>query len=492
MTSVYPHILNTVLPGALRLTRSRFLSRARQMSRRQFWSREQLKAWQHDRLCQLLTHAYERVALYRTAFDEFDLAPDDFKCVEDLRRFPVLTKDAVRANFPDRMLATGCKPGDCQYVGSGGTTNRVMVLHDFQRRDVGLSTDLMTYAEDAPFRLGQRQVCIPPDECSVHCGTEKRQQVSLLARLRSAGARKWFARDTASDLRGILMDQWIRRATVLPPLYTTEPEEVTENCREAIEAIKRLRPTMLVALPEYLRDLAHTIHQDQAVLPPLKVVRPMGANLPAAWKPNIESAFRCPLREHYGARETGGMAFDCRCRNGLHILSDQVAIEVEWDGRPAEEGELGSILVTDLNNFATPLIRYRIGDLGRIDYTECPCGRSTPRLVLEGRECDAIGGPDRLVSSEEVANVLYQRHRIDRFQLVQSQDGSLAFKMIDAAHDECRDDVAQTLRDLFPAARRIRIRTVSHIAPEASGKFRCCKAAQQRIRISAGLNASLG
>ncbi len=183
------------------------------------------------------------------------------------------------------------------------------------------------------------------------------------------------------------MDDWICAKSVLPPL----PVDVgDEQLREYINAIRMRCPRQLSALPEYLRTLADYIHRTGDRPPSVPVIRHMGANFPVTWKSRIETAFGGQLREHYGSREMGPMAFDCFAANGMHMLMSQHLIEVVRNGRPVADGEVGKVLVTDLHNLAMPVIRYDIGDLARIDTRPCQCGRTTPRIHLEGRIEDAF------------------------------------------------------------------------------------------------------
>ena len=68
-------------------------------------------------------------------------------------------------------------------------------------------------------------------------------------------------------------------------------------------------------------------------------------------------------------------------------MDESYIVELLVDGRPAEPGEVGEVVITDLNNFSVPLIRYRIGDLATaVDGTPCPCGRDLSRIGrIEGR-----------------------------------------------------------------------------------------------------------
>lgn len=96
----------------------------------------------------------------------------------------------------------------------------------------------------------------------------------------------------------------------------------------------------------------------------------------------------------YSSNDTGLIGFNCENLEGSihHIHEDSVHIEiVDPDtGKPVEDGNPGKIIVTCLNRFLMPLIRYDIGDMGRILKDSCNCGRKLKLLELLGRSDDTL------------------------------------------------------------------------------------------------------
>src|SRR5258707_1233614 len=109
----------------------------------------------------------------------------------------------------------------------------------------------------------------------------------------------------------------------------------------------------------------------------------------------IERAFGCPVTNRYGCEEVSLIACECERHGGLHVNADGIYLEVvRTDGTPAEPGEAGSLLVTDLVNRAMPLLCYQVGDVGALSERRCACGRGLPLLDrLEGREADYVVTP---------------------------------------------------------------------------------------------------
>ncbi|KAA5546267.1 phenylacetate--CoA ligase family protein [Roseiconus nitratireducens] len=464
-----------VLPLMLLPTRSQAMKHARRIRQCQRMPLEKLRGLQLNRLRELVELAAAESPFYSDLFRANGFDAEMLGSLDDLQRVPVTTKDDVEANFPDGMVIASRRSDDWQYVGTRGTTRRVMVVHDFQRRDFQRAAIMVALTEDSPYRYGAGQFSIPPDACSVHCGLEGNRADSVSGHLWAIASGR-IKRDRAaiSDLRGLVMEKWIQPTTIWPPLSLDEGDLPLAEC---VAALRQAKPTQLTALPEYLKALADYLDRSGEDPPHIPVVRPMGANLPASWKPAIADAFRGSVREHYGSREMGPMAFDCGQANGLHVMMDQHLIEVVRDGATVGEGELGRVLVTDLNNFAMPLIRYDIGDLARITYAPCACGRTSPRLLLEGRVQDAFvlsGG--RVLTAEDVSNHFAELPEIRDFELTEMRGNKWALRVV--PQPLAKLDLQQ-IGDRFVTwsgeSRRINVRSSTAIRPESSGKYRHCK-----------------
>ena len=102
----------------------------------------------------------------------------------------------------------------------------------------------------------------------------------------------------------------------------------------------------------------------------------------------MENSFGCKVFDKYGSREFSGIAYECEAHQGHHVVAESYVVEILKDGRPAKPGEMGEVVVTDLNNYCMPLIRYRLGDVAvAVDpKASCACGRGLPLIgKIEGR-----------------------------------------------------------------------------------------------------------
>ncbi len=101
----------------------------------------------------------------------------------------------------------------------------------------------------------------------------------------------------------------------------------------------------------------------------------------------IAHAYRCPVIDWYSLTETGPIGYLCPRGEGYHLLPHDLHVEaLRPDGTAASPGERGEISVSGGRNPFVPLLRYRTGDYGSLDFTPCACGDPMPRILdLEGR-----------------------------------------------------------------------------------------------------------
>jgi phenylacetate-CoA ligase len=162
-----------------------------------------------------------------------------------------------------------------------------------------------------------------------------------------------------------------------------------------VERLKADGAGYLLSHPSMISGLARLCLERGIKLPCLKEVRTMGESSDDSLRGLCREAWNAPLVDMYTCQEAGYLALQCPGHSHYHVQSENVLLEVVDDlGRPCAPGEVGRILVTCLNNFATPLIRYEIGDYAEIG-DPCPCGRGLPVLKrIMGRYRNLLTLPD--------------------------------------------------------------------------------------------------
>jgi phenylacetate-CoA ligase len=136
----------------------------------------------------------------------------------------------------------------------------------------------------------------------------------------------------------------------------------------------------------------------------------------------IEKAFNLPVFDMYGANDGGILTCECHEHNGYHINTQNCYVETF-------ENELGmsELLLTNLNCYGFPLIRYRVGDLGKIQSGNCSCGLSSPKIIeLKGRTRDVLKLRDGTTIHGSLFNKVFYNHtEIDAYKILQKKDHSI-------------------------------------------------------------------
>ena len=355
--------------------------------------REQRKV-QWDNFRMIVQHCCQHVPYYRTTLRDTASEVGNFS---DLVNIPILTKKDIEKNFPDQITAESASRDDWEYHATGGTTSRLICITDKPIRHVQMARNLRVHHLAGECYLGRKRLSIPPDICSIACGARKSERELVLDRIKHilGGDKKLY--NLMLSLRWSVWPVFHKvtfRETELPSFGPEGTSLGTKELDFYVREIRRCAPYLLTALPTYLQMLAYHIMENDLVPPSVKVIKPMGASASPRVKQFIAQTFKCDASENYGSHEFDGIAGECCAHQGLHVAMSDFIVEIVKDGRHAEEGELGHILITDLKNKVMPFIRYKIGDVGRFHKGKCSCGRESIRITVEGRLEDLIVAPN--------------------------------------------------------------------------------------------------
>jgi phenylacetate-CoA ligase len=119
-------------------------------------------------------------------------------------------------------------------------------------------------------------------------------------------------------------------------------------------------------------------------------------------------------------------------KEGQHINADLLILEVIRNGERVGPGEKGEIVITCLLNYAMPLIRYRMGDIGIIDDEFCSCGRGLPLLKsVEGRIVDCFTLPNgQKVTPKLIMSTIQDVPGVSRYQVVQESEKKVKIELM--------------------------------------------------------------
>jgi phenylacetate-CoA ligase len=332
-----------------------------------------------------------------------------------------------------------------------------------------------------------------------------RQAADWAARLR---ARSWWklrpgdreimlwagpVRRTRCDRLRIIRDRLLNQ-------YVLDAFDMTDETMNGYaDYIRRFRPHLLYGYASSLALLArHMLKRgdvlDIAAAP--RAVFVTGETAAPVDSKDIERAFNSPVVIEYGARDCGVLA--CGCPAGrLHVVEENVIVEVLDDtGRPVGPGGVGEVVITSLESFATPFIRYRVGDLALVPDDRasqpdglCACGRASRQLLeIRGRTTDQIirreGDHLRRMHALSLIYVLREAEGLQQFRIVQESLDKLIVEVVadERFTPEVQHVVLQGLRGRMGSDVAIDISRQQRIEPTASGKHACviCKVRSEK------------
>ena len=309
----------------------------------QWLSRNAIDNLQRKKLGRLVEHAARHIPGYRDL-----LGPLSGSAATEIRKLPVMTKQILRAS-PKQMVAGNIPERSIRYSVTGGTTGEPM--------QVAKSLGTVIIGEGAYMRgrswAGIRQ----GDKSVILKGSEK---ASLLGKL---------------------------RAKLVNQVHLEGFQNSSGSLTRLVEQVRRIKPAFVTGYPTTLLRFAEAAENHGVSVP---VVLSTGEMLTENQRRLLESVFGARVFDHYGSNEVTSLAYECE-KGVKHITEEHVIIETVDESDQPVVDRLGRILVTDLDNFAMPFIRYDIGDIGVLSRVPCICGRNHLVLKsLEGRAQDLL------------------------------------------------------------------------------------------------------
>jgi phenylacetate-CoA ligase len=415
-----------------------------ELDRRQFDPPSVVRARQLVALRRVLRHAADTVPYYRELFPRVGFQPEDVRSLADLHALPLLSKGTIRERCAD-LRSESFRNQPLTRKTTSGSTGVPLAVH-----------------LDAGGLSWKRACTLRSDEWS---GWRRGGRV----------AKVWGNPDYRQHgIKGWLRNQLYERAIHLDTLSMTP-----DSMRRFVATFNRTRPELVFGHAHSVYLLADFIDRHG-----LKPHRPAGIITTAMvlhdWqRRRIETTFGCPVTNRYGCEEVSLIACECERHQGLHVNADSVLIEIIRDGKPAAAGTPGSIVVTDLSNFAMPLIRYMIGDVAVLADRTCACSRAFPMLEsIEGREADYVVTADgRLISGISLTeNFAVLVPGVAQIQIIQEQLRKFVFRIVRGNDWSPASErkLADLVVERFGKNVRYQLEFVELIPQEPSGKYRFC------------------
>ncbi|MEA4892996.1 MAG: phenylacetate--CoA ligase [Peptococcaceae bacterium] len=347
-------------------------------------SRQQIRAWQDERLVKQVKHVYDNVPYYKKMMDEKGVRPEDIKSRDDLHKLPFITKEDLRQAYPYGLLAKPLE--DCVRIQStSGTTGRRVVAF-YTQQDIDLWEDCCARA-------------------IVAAGGTKSDVVHVS-----------YGYGLFTGGPGLNGGSHKLGSLTLPMS--------SGNTERQIQFMCDMGSTILCCTPSYAAYLAETI-QEKGLQDQIRLKAGIfGAE---AWteemRRDIQEKLGIKAYDIYGLTEISGpgVSFECSEQSGMHINEDHFIAEIinPNTGEVLPEGEKGELVFTSITKQAFPLLRYRTRDICVLNSKKCSCGRTHIKMCKPmGRSDDMLIIKGVNVFPSQIETVLLNKGYPANYQII--------------------------------------------------------------------------
>jgi phenylacetate-CoA ligase len=412
-------------------------SQLAELRKEQYFSPEQIRELQNERLRRLLSHAREHSPYYRALFAKGGIEIDDAFDIDRLRNIPLLRREDLQTN-PIEILCDDAR--DTYMNSSGGSTGNPVNFYQDERYAL--------YARAAGHMFMDWMGIRSGDKTAIFWGADRDlKELSLYSRA-------WRLFDRVKALNSFSMS-----------------DELILNF---LEEMNRFKPRYIHGYASSLYLIARTITDTRPIKFRPVAIRSSAETLYDFQRREIEKAFGAKVFNFYGSREVNNLAVECNAHEGLHVFGSGRILEiVDADGRPVPDGVIGQIAVTDLTNFSYPFIRYLNGDVAVGRSGVCACGRGYPMIdQVCGRTSDMIIVGGQYIHGEFFTHLFYMRPEIRQFQVIQEDASTLKILVVAREKGVTIDDILARIRDKVGPTIDIEVSFTDNIQTTGSGKYR--------------------
>jgi phenylacetate-CoA ligase len=395
----------------------------------------QLRDYQNRRLRRIVHHAYDTVPFYRDLFNSDGIKPEDVRNTSDLNRLPIINKSVLRKADVSQKLSRSFAKKSLQELCTGGSTGEPFRLYISKREASRRGANW--------FRI-----------CYLH------------------GCSVFDKRATVAGLSGRVKSGWLNKLGLVRKIEVPFDFSLSDQVKTLVDEepdILEGYPSRIHVIAKYIIDNGIAVKKPRAIFVDSETLFP-------AMRETIEQAFGVRVTNIYDSYEFGYTAWECNRHKGLHINADSQIVQIVRDGVEVDDGQSGEIVITNLDNYAMPLIRYSTGDIGVKSKRKCECGIAFPLLEnVLGRKWDFLLSP----SGEEIPPLLVEqfvrkRKGVLEYRIVQNSRQSLDVELVVSEdYDHAVDSqIADHLRALY-GFKEVVIHHPSRIERTLSGKLRC-------------------
>lgn len=395
--------------------------------------------WQHpEKIADFQSQQFSMLAQFAINNVEFYKGMKGIQNPE-LSDFPIIDKSIIKANHDALCSHKATEKGCVEMHTSGSTGTPLVVFHDKNKRD-RVYAEMMYMWGLSGYKIGMKYAFLRRWN-----NINKKSAITAFARNLLMVDVSLLNESTFCNIKDLL----------------SKPNKVQMMIGYA---------STLGRLADYLLNNGCTPEMFE-----LKTIFSGSEVLTETTKNKLKSVFGCNVVSLYSNQENGMLAVECNDNKEFHLNEASYIFEILKlnSDEPAEIGEIGRIVVTDLFNYAMPLIRYDTGDL-TIKKAAPDCNINTSVIsAIEGRRVDIVydvnGTP---LSPHTITNGLWKFDKLSQFQLVQEEKALYIFRVNDPLNAYSDDELVSACKDFFGESATIIIERINDIPVLSSGKFK--------------------
>lgn len=418
----------------------KFLDR---LTKEQYMPQDQLTQLRFEKLKALLIHAEKNISFYRKRFAAAGFVPETMTAIDDISVLPLLSKEEIRQNLEE--MKWNDSPGGLHRYNTGGSSGKPLVFYFDRRRQ----------AYDAAARALTHQWwgCDIGDKELYLWGSPL----------------EITKQDKIKDLRD----------KVTNDLLISAFEISEEGMPAMLKQFKEFKPKCVFGYPSTVALFCEMAGKHGYDLKNYGV-EVMFSTAEVLYDHQRKTIGECfggvPVVDSYGSREGGFVCHECK-EGRYHVIDSNYVVEFIRDGRAVEPGESGEVVLTHLDAWGMPFIRYRTGDVAQPDEPGCACGRTWSTIKnIQGRTTDFVVTPDgRWQHALSVIYVVRDIEGVDEFKIIQHEleDVEVLVKIHENMYPDSGDDrIVKGIKKRMGESVGVRVTKVDAIPRDASGKYR--------------------
>ncbi len=410
----------------------------------QYYSTERLREISLAKLNETVRYAFEHCPFYRERFATVGYTPADELDEKSFLKLPTLSKRDIQENL-ETLRSDEYSDDELIANQTGGSTGEPLKFYLDKPRAVSRLAATLRHDEWAKYRPGDK--------------------VGLLW-----GAAQDFADE--SSLKARLRKKLLDRNLILNAVSMS-----TNVMTDYYHKLCDFQPQVLLAYAHTAYVFAEFIKAQGWQAPSPESVITTAELLSDKEREVIEEVFKTEVFDRYGCREVSIIASECESHDGLHVNAENIYLEILKGDRPAADGEIGEIVLTDLENRGMPLIRYQIADSAEwVDNTKtCDCGRTLPRIRITGGRVNEflVTADGRLVAGTALTIFLSTAiPGVAQMQLYQKEVGEVTVRLVADESGIDEQTVLNKVRSFLGESMQVSVSYQEYIPREASGKYR--------------------